>query len=99
MDAKNWQESKDDAVYKMLGYLNNLDAGLGILFFPNATAVPERRTIRPAGLEKHLEQSFLSAVDPPKETDEAVRAKLSAFEEVTNLVTEYLSVTEAEGPQ
>jgi len=93
MDAKNWQESKDEAIYKMLGYLDNLDAGLGILFFPNGTALPEERIKRPAGLRNHLRQCFVSSVVPPKESKEAVEAKFFAFEQVTALVREYLALS------
>ena len=33
MDAKNWSDKKDEAIYKMLGYINNLDGNVGVLFF------------------------------------------------------------------
>ena len=36
LDAKNWfLEDKKEAIYKMLGYMNNLNCPVGMLFFPN----------------------------------------------------------------
>ena len=32
MDAKNWLRAKHEAIYKMLGYLNNLDGTIEIFF-------------------------------------------------------------------
>ena len=46
MDAKNWFEPKNEAIYKMLGYLNNLDVSTGVLFFPNDMFLEPKLLIR-----------------------------------------------------
>jgi len=90
MDAKNWQEDKVDAIYKMLGILNNLDAELGILFFPNGTALPNDRIIRPSGLRTHTNQCFMNCVVSPSDSEEGIRSKLAALAQGVSLIIEYL---------
>jgi hypothetical protein len=86
MDAKNWLQSKVDAIYKMLGYLNNLDATIGILFFPNATALGEHRIHRGSDLKNHKNQVLFNCVAPPSGSKEHVLEKQNTLREAARLV-------------
>lgn len=61
MDAKNWSNRKDEAIYKMLGYLNNLDGDLGVLFFPNSIDV-DKFEYKGLNLKNHLDQRIINCV-------------------------------------
>jgi hypothetical protein len=57
-------ERKDDAVYKMLGYLNNFDSCLGILFFPNGTSLDNKFVSKGEELTNHSNQLMFNCVFP-----------------------------------
>ena len=64
MDAKNWQEQKDNAIYKMLGYLNNFDNCLGVLFFPNVVSLNDKNILFGENLKNHINQCLINSVFP-----------------------------------
>ena len=64
MDAKNWQEQKDNAIYKMLGYLNNFDNCLGVLFFPNVVSLNDKNILFGQNLKNHINQCLINSVFP-----------------------------------
>jgi hypothetical protein len=66
MDAKNWSNrSKDEARYKMLGYLNNLDLTTCIVFFPSDKGFRPLISFTPKiSVENHLDQSITECCFP-----------------------------------
>lgn len=86
MDAKNWLQPKVDAIYKMLGYLNNLDATVGILFFPNESSLSEQRIYKGSGLRNHKNQLLFNCVARPSGSKEHALQKQNAFKEAAQLV-------------
>jgi hypothetical protein len=67
LDAKNWLlDNRKDAMYKMMGYLNNLDACIGILFFPtNAQLGDTQPHYGNPGLKYHKNQCLYNCVLSP----------------------------------
>jgi hypothetical protein len=88
MDAKNWQELKYEAVYKMLGYLNNLDGTIGILFFPNESSLSDQRILRGPSLKYHQNQLLFNCVVRPNSSQEAIREKHEALKQITEIILE-----------
>lgn len=86
MDAKNWFQPKVDAIYKMLGYLNNLDATVGILFFPNERSLGEQRIYKGLNLRNHKNQLLFNCVTRPSGSKDNVLQKQDALKEATELV-------------
>jgi hypothetical protein len=64
MDAKNWADRKDDAIYKMLGHLNNFDGSMGILIFPNNVLLSDNSIMKGDGLTNHSNQIVFNCVLP-----------------------------------
>ena len=60
MNAKNWLlENKKEAMYKMLGYMNNIDTAIGVLFFPDDSKLQEKRIHYGKNLKNHNTQNDL----------------------------------------
>lgn len=77
MDAKNWADRKDEAIYKMLGYLNNFDGTLGILIFPNNVFLSDNSIMRGEGLTNHSNQTIFNCVLPLSGNNRIKRKKES----------------------
>lgn len=90
MDAKNWLESKSDAMYKMLGYLNNLDATLGILFYPNSHSLPKEPIIFAEDLKNHKNQCLINFVIEPFSTQESVRNRQETFDSLHDIIIDVI---------
>lgn len=75
LDAKNWSDRKDEAIYKMLGYLNNLDGELGVLFFPNVIDI-DKFEYKGLNLKNHINQSIINCVLPLSGEDKIEQKKL-----------------------
>lgn len=86
MDAKNWLQPKLEAIYKMLGYLNNLDGTIGILFFPNDTSLSDRRICRGPNLKHHKNQLLFNCVVRPSGSPETIHQKQDAFKQVAQII-------------
>jgi hypothetical protein len=89
MDAKNWTERKDDAVYKMLGYLNNFDGCLGILFFPNDTSLDNKFISKGDELTNHSNQLMFNCVFPLSGQNKIEKKKLALYS-LIELIIKYL---------
>jgi len=98
-DAKNYNKStyhKPDAIHKILGYMTNLDCGLGALFFPKF----ETNIFKfPDGKESfyHYDLRVFHYQMKPAETDEALDIKQktldSMHEEIIKKIGEILPLT------
>ena len=86
MDAKNWLQPKHEAIYKMLGYLNNLDGTIGILFFPNESSLSHQRVFKGINLQHHQYQLLFNCVVKPKKSDEAINEKHNALRKIANMI-------------
>lgn len=90
MDAKNWiVERIDEAEYKMLGYLNNLDGKLGILFFPKEKSrISEGLSItKPlVELKHHYDQCLVDCVLPISSDSNSIDNKYIRLEKIINLI-------------
>ena len=90
MDAKNWlNESYNDAKYKMLGYLNNLDGTLGVLFFPikKPSSLDYLESEMPSfQLKNHINQCLVQCVIPFRMPDKMVSIKNETLEKLTNII-------------
>jgi len=87
MDAKNWLlEDKIGAIYKMLGYMNNLDAPLGILFFPSESKLKEEKVHYGEGLEHHKDQCLFNCVLYPSSSSKDYDDKITRFNELLSLI-------------
>jgi len=91
MDAKNWLQPKVEAIYKMLGYLNNLDGTIGILFFPNERSLGDKRLFNGSRLKHHQNQLLFNCVVRPSGSREAIRQKQNAFRQIVQIVFQNLS--------
>jgi hypothetical protein len=91
MDAKNWLQPKFEAIYKMLGYLNNLDGTIGILFFPNESSIEEQRICKGLNLQHHQNQLLYNCVVRPSSSQESIRQKQDAFRQVAEIIFQNLS--------
>ncbi len=90
MDAKNWQDQKESPIYKMLGYLNNFDNCLGVLFFPNFRSLDNDRSILLGqNLRNHLNQCLINSVIPLS-AQNRVELKKSAFNTLINQIIKYI---------
>jgi hypothetical protein len=89
MDAKNWTERKDDAVYKMLGYLNNFDGCLGILFFPNYISLDNNFISKGEELNHHSNQLMFNCVLPLSGQNKIEKKKI-ALNNLIQLVRQYI---------
>jgi hypothetical protein len=88
MDAKNWLAQHNEAKYKMLGYLNNLDATTGILFFPLKKALNGYlETDKPLKqLKNHKNQSLLQFVIPFQLSNKLINKKNEALEKLSDII-------------
>lgn len=87
MDAKNWLlEDKKKAIYKMLGYMNNLDTRLGVLFFPNELKLKEKRVHHGKGLKHHKDQCLFNCVLYPSGLTKDHENKIKQFRELLGLI-------------
>lgn len=75
LDAKNWIYDKNDAINKMLAYLNNLDGDLGVLFFPNSRDV-DLQEYNGATLKNHKNQRIINCVLPLSGKDKIEQKKI-----------------------
>jgi hypothetical protein len=90
MDAKNWLQPKLEAIYKMLGYLNNLDGTIGILFFPNDTSLSDHRICRGPNLKHHKNQLLFNCVVRPSGSEEAIHQKQDALKQTVEMIFQNL---------
>jgi hypothetical protein len=94
MDAKNWMVEKvDEAEYKMLGYLNNQDGNIGILFFPEEKSriTNGLKVIRPElKLKNHIDQCLVDCVLPISPDKNSIDNKNQRLEKVTELILDSL---------
>src|SRR5487761_433347 len=70
MDAKNWREkNQGEAMYKMLGYLNNLDANRGVLFFSSGRNSSQEayQIFKATNLKFHKDQILYNCLLEPSE--------------------------------
>ena len=81
MDAKNWSKLKYEAIYKMLGYLNNLDGTIGMLFFPNSLYL-DRTICHGTNLKHHKDQLLFNCVLKPSKSSKTVNEKRNAFKQI-----------------
>jgi hypothetical protein len=91
MDAKNWLQPKTEAVYKMLGYLNNLDGTIGILFFPNEASLGGERIFEGHDLQHHKKQLLFNCVVKPSGSEEAIHRKQDALKQTVGIIFQNLS--------
>ena len=98
-DAKNYNKStwlKGEAIHKILGYMTNLDCGLGALFFPNFKTNIFKF---PDGKESfyHHDLTVYHYQMKPAETDEALEIKQktldSMHEEIIKKIGQRLPLT------
>ncbi|WP_148680798.1 hypothetical protein [Candidatus Nitrososphaera gargensis] len=91
MDAKNWLQQKDEAVYKMLGYLDNLDCELGVLFFSNGKKLARSGIIKPTTpLKNHLNQCLINVVTPFSNLPDNIEVKQRSLESLFDQIIEYI---------
>jgi hypothetical protein len=91
LDAKNWAHQKDEAIYKMLGYLGNYDCTLGILFFPNPISLDRTGVIKPVvPLKNHLNQCLVNCVTPFSRMENKDHFKETALAEVADIIIRHL---------
>lgn len=91
MDAKNWLlEDRKGAIYKMLGYMNNLDTSLGILFFPSESQLKEKRIHHGEGLTYHRNQCLFNCVLYPSGSPEEHSNKTKRFTDLLNLILKHI---------
>jgi hypothetical protein len=94
MDAKNWViERVDEAEYKMLGYLNNQDGNIGILFFPEEKyrITNGLKIIRPEGkLKNHIDQCLVDCVLPISPDSISIKNKNERLEKVAEIILDSL---------
>lgn len=91
MDAKNWLQPKAEAIYKMLGYLNNLDGIIGILFFPNEASLGDERIYEGHDLKHHKNQLLFNCVVKPSGSKEAIHRKQNALKQTAEIIFHNLS--------
>jgi hypothetical protein len=92
MDAKNWLQPKFEAVYKMLGYLNNLDGTIGILFFPNESSLSDQRICEGLNLNHHRNQLLFNCVVRPSGSQEAIRQKHNVLKQTAQIIFRDLGI-------
>lgn len=91
MDAKNWlAEDRKDAIYKMLGYMNNLDTPLGVLFFPNGSSLGKERVHYGLGLKHHKNQCLFNCVLYPSSSSEEYKNKIKEFSKLLELIFKHI---------
>jgi hypothetical protein len=90
MDAKNWiVEQIDEAEYKMLGYLNNLDGKLGILFFPKEKSrISNGLSItKPlVELKHHQDQCLIDCVLPISSDTNSINNKNLRLDKIIDII-------------
>ena len=92
MDAKNWMKPKHEAIYKMLGYLNNLDGAVGILFFPNESSLSDQRIYKGVNLQHHQNQFLFNCVIKPTKSTEAISEKRQRLKQIVKMIFDTISV-------
>jgi len=90
LDAKNWAERKDDAIYKMLGYLNNLDGSLGVLLFPNDVSLSNGYILKAVDLENNSNQIIFNCV-LPLSGDNKIERKNNVLKELMELILNHIT--------
>jgi len=90
MDAKNWMiERVDEAEYKMLGYLNNQDGNIGILFFPEEKykITNGLKIITPEiKLKNHVDQCLVDCVLPISPDQNSIWNKNDRLEKISEII-------------
>ena len=94
MDAKNWADERvDEAEYKMLGYLNNQDGNIGILFFPEEKnkITNGLKIMQPElKLKNHVDQCLVDCVLPISPDQNSITNKNKRLEKVTQIIVDSL---------
>ena len=88
MDAKNWSDKKDEAIYKMLGYINNLDGNVGVLFFPNVRDI-NKFEHKGLDLKNHTNQSIINCIFPLSGKDKIEQKKIQ-LEKLFKVIFAYI---------
>jgi len=95
MDAKNWVvERVDEAEYKMLGYLNNQDGNIGILFFPEEKSKITNglKIMQPElKLKNHFDQCLVDCVLPISPEQDAISKKNERLKKVVEIILNSLN--------
>jgi len=90
MDAKNYMvDTIDDAEYKMLGYLNNLDGKIAILYFPQEKSrIPNGlKIMKPElKLKNHINQCLVDCVLPISPDQNSINNKNERLEKVAKII-------------
>ena len=88
LDAKNWLiDDKKKAIYKMLGYINNLDVSTGILFFPTKSQLGDTRIhYGTAEMKYHKSQCLYNCVLFPSSTSEGYLNNMNNLDNFLNII-------------
>ena len=92
MDAKNWAEKdQSEAVYKMLGYMNNLDANKGVLFFSRRKESDIfYGQFEGAGRRFHLNQHLFNCCMRPSEEKAALAERANNLSILADIIRKAL---------
>ena len=96
LDAKNWLlDDKKEAIYKMLGYLNNLDASFGVLFFPTKKQLgTEILHCGDLSMKFHKSQWLFNCVLLPNGSADGQRQRIEKLRELFILIYDKLKASE-----
>lgn len=88
LDAKNWLlHNRKEAIYKMLGYMNNFDASTGVLFFPTTAQLGNKRThYCGPNVKYHKDQCLYNCVLYPSPSIEGYNSNLENLRELHSLI-------------